>query len=158
LTESARGQVVFALPHPRADGATHLLLDPLELIEKLTLLIPPPRFHTLRFHGVLAPHAAWRSAVIPGRPEAEEDGPPAAGPGAGSGPPTAPRERASRWAALLRRVFALDVFACPRCGGRRRLVGVYTGGAPLRTLLERLGLDRASSSAEPARSPLRASE
>jgi Putative transposase len=26
----------------------------LELIEKLTLLIPPPRFHTLRFHGVLA--------------------------------------------------------------------------------------------------------
>src|SRR2546427_5052640 len=60
LTESARGQVVFELPHPRADGATHLLLDPLELIEKLTLLIPPPRFHTLRFHGVLAPHAACR--------------------------------------------------------------------------------------------------
>jgi len=39
------------------------------------LLIPPPRFHTLRFHGVLAPHAAWRSAVIPARPEADEDGP-----------------------------------------------------------------------------------
>src|SRR5207245_5965844 len=75
LTESARGQVVFELPHPRADGATHLLLDPLELIEKLTLLIPPPRFHTLRFHGVLAPHAAWRSAVVPARPEADEDGP-----------------------------------------------------------------------------------
>jgi len=35
---------VFELPHPRADGATHLLLDPLELIEKLTRLIPPPRF------------------------------------------------------------------------------------------------------------------
>src|SRR3989441_7572812 len=87
----------------------------MELIEKLTLLIPPPRFHTLRFHGVLAPHAAWRSAVIPGRSEAEEDGPPAA---VGS-----PRESASRWAALLRRVFAIDVFACPRCGGRRRLVG-----------------------------------
>jgi hypothetical protein len=58
LTESARWQVVLALPHPRADSATHLLLDPLELIEKLTLLIPRPRFHTLRFHGVLAPHAA----------------------------------------------------------------------------------------------------
>jgi hypothetical protein len=158
LTERARGQVVFELPHPRTDGATHLLLDPRELIEKLTLLIPPPRFHTLRFHGVLAPHAAWRSAVIPGRPEAEEEGPPAAGPGAGSGPPAAPRERASRWAALLRRVFAIDVFACPRCGGRRRLVGVYTGGAPLQTLLERLGLEGAPSSAEPSRSPPRASQ
>jgi hypothetical protein len=30
----------------------------LELIEKLTLLILPPRFRTLRFHGVLARHAA----------------------------------------------------------------------------------------------------
>jgi len=69
---------------------------------------------------LLAPHAAWRSAVIPGRSEAEEEGPPAA---VGS-----PRESASRWAALLRRVFAIDVFACPRCGGRRRLVGVHTGG------------------------------
>src|SRR2546427_9105070 len=28
LTESSHGQVVFELPHPRADGATHLLLDP----------------------------------------------------------------------------------------------------------------------------------
>ena len=51
LTASSRGQVVFELPHPRADGATNLLLDPLELIEKLTRLIPPPRFHTLRFLG-----------------------------------------------------------------------------------------------------------
>jgi Putative transposase len=71
LTESARGQVVFELPHLRAAGAPHRLLDPLELIEKLTRLIPPPRFHPLRFPGVLAPPAAWRSAVIPGRPEAE---------------------------------------------------------------------------------------
>ncbi len=55
LTESARGQVVFELPHPRADGATHLLLDPLELIEKLTLLIPPPRFPPEFHHGVTSP-------------------------------------------------------------------------------------------------------
>jgi hypothetical protein len=81
LTESARGQLGFELPQPRTDGATHLLLDPLELIEKLTLLIPPPRFHTLRFHGVLGSAATWRSAVIPERRAAVvEDGPPAAGP------------------------------------------------------------------------------
>jgi len=40
-------------------------------------------------------------------------------------------------ASLLRRLFALDVFACPRCGGRRRLVGVHPGGEPLRALRER---------------------
>jgi len=65
---------------------------------------------------------------------------------------------ASMWAALLRRVFALDVFECPRCGGRRRLVGVHPGGARLRALLERLGLVSASPVAEPSRSPPRASE
>ncbi len=119
LTESSHGQLVFELPHPRTDGATHLLLDPLELIEKLTLLIPPPRFHTLRFHGVLGPAAAWRSAVLPGRPEALAEGPTAAGPRAEPSPGAlgSQRESASMWAALLRRVFALDVFQCPRCGG-----------------------------------------
>jgi hypothetical protein len=33
---------------------------------------------------------------------------------------SAPRHWA--WAALLRRAFGLDVLACPRCGGRRRLI------------------------------------
>ena len=153
LTESSRGQLVFELPHPRADGATHLLLDPLELIEKLTLLIPPLRVHILRVHGVLGPVAGWRAAGIPGRPEAVEDGPPAAGPRAGPSPGAwgAPRESASMWAALLRRVFALDVCAWPRCGGRRRVVGVHPGGESLQALLERLGFVSASPAVEPSR-------
>jgi hypothetical protein len=54
LTERSQDQLVYALPHPRRDGSTHLLLDPLELIEKFAVLIPTPRFHLLRFHGVLA--------------------------------------------------------------------------------------------------------
>ena len=34
------------------------------------------------------------------------------------------RQRAPRldWAGLLRRTFALDVFACPRCSGKRRVL------------------------------------
>ncbi len=50
------------------------------------------------------------------------------------------------------------VFQCPRCGGRRRIVGVHTGGERLRVMLERLGLVSASPSAAPARSPLRRGE
>lgn len=36
------------------------------------------------------------------------------------------------WAALMRRVFALDILRCPRCGGRRSLVtsGVSPGPRP----------------------------
>ena len=85
LTESSRGQRLFELPHPRADGTTHLLLAPLELIEKIALLIPPPRFHTLHFHGVLGPAAGWRSAVIPRRPAAVDEGPPGGGAQRGDG-------------------------------------------------------------------------
>ena len=165
LTESSHGQLVFELTHPRADGATHLLLEPLELIEKLSVLIPPPRFHTLRFHGGLGPRAAWRSAVIPRRHDAVDEGPTAAGPREGLGPLAEPapgalgaQRESSMWAALLRRVFALDVFQCPRCGGRRRIVGCTRGDERLRVVLERLGLVSPSPSAEPARSPPRASE
>jgi Putative transposase len=64
LTESSHGQLLYELPHPRRDGSTHLLLDPLELIEKLSVLVAAPRFHLLRFHGGMAPPAAWRSQVI----------------------------------------------------------------------------------------------
>ena len=44
LTESSGGQLLYELPHPRRDGSTHLLLAPLELIEKLSVLIPRPGF------------------------------------------------------------------------------------------------------------------
>ena len=165
LTESSHGQRLFELAHSRADGTTHLLLDPLELIEKIALLIPPPRFHTLRFHGVLGPAAGWRSAVIPRRPAAVDDGPPAAGPSGGTGPLAEPSagswgapSKRSSWAARLRQVFALDVFLCPRGGGRRRIVGVHTGGESLRGVLARLGLVRASPSTDASRSPPRATE
>jgi hypothetical protein len=47
------------------DGTHALVFHPLSLIGRLISLIPPPRFHMLRFHGVLAPHAAVRSVVVP---------------------------------------------------------------------------------------------
>ena len=40
----------------------------------------------------------------------------------------------------MRRVFAVDVLRCGRCGGRRRIVAVYPEGRRLRDLLDRLGL------------------
>jgi hypothetical protein len=149
LTASSGGQLLYELPHPRRDGATHLLLDPLELIEKLSVLIPAPRFHLLRFHGLLAPHAAGRAQIVPRvrLAVAQGDGAVAVGrpSGAGDSPPPAAEPAGPSWATLLKRVFALDVLLCPRCGGRRRIVGIYPGGPRLRELLERVGLgDHAS--------------
>jgi hypothetical protein len=57
-----------------------------------------------------------------------------------SPPPGTSCRSPPRTAALMARVFELDVLLCPRCGGPRRIVAVYHGGPPLRALLQRLGL------------------
>jgi hypothetical protein len=43
-----------------------VVLDPLDFIARLCALIPPPRFHMLRYHGVLAALAKARPEVVPG--------------------------------------------------------------------------------------------
>ena len=37
-------------------------------MQRLAALVPRPRLHLIRFHGVLAPHAALRAAIVPGPP------------------------------------------------------------------------------------------
>jgi Putative transposase len=34
------------------------VFTPQELVEKLAALVPPPRFHLVRYHGVLGPCAS----------------------------------------------------------------------------------------------------
>ena len=48
-------RIVYRLPHPAPDGTAALSLTPLEFLERLALLIHPPRIHRHRYHGVLAP-------------------------------------------------------------------------------------------------------
>ena len=43
-------------------------------------------------------------------------------------------------AALIRRVLALDALACPRCGGRLRLIATVQAPAVVRAILTQLGL------------------
>ena len=58
----------FALKTPWSEGTSHLLLSPMQLLEKLAALVPPPRFHLLRYHGVLAPRARDRGRIVPAQP------------------------------------------------------------------------------------------
>ena len=44
----------------------HLVMTPLEFLQRLAALIPRPRLHLIRFHGVLAPNATLRSQIVPG--------------------------------------------------------------------------------------------
>jgi len=59
------GRVSYRLRHKCRDGTTHVLFEPLELIEKLAALVPPPRFNLVRYSGILSPASRWRSQVVP---------------------------------------------------------------------------------------------
>jgi hypothetical protein len=58
LALTAQGDVRYRLKTPYRDGTTHILLEPLDFLGRLASLVPPPRVHSTRYHGVLAPHAA----------------------------------------------------------------------------------------------------
>jgi len=47
-------------------GATHIVMSPLEFMQRLAALVPRTRINLIRFHGVLAPNAKLRSGIIPG--------------------------------------------------------------------------------------------
>ena len=40
-------------------------MSPLQFMQPLAALVPRPRLHLIRFHGVLAPHAKLRAAIVP---------------------------------------------------------------------------------------------
>jgi Putative transposase len=65
LTESSGGQLLYQFRRPWRDGSTALVLEPLELLKRLAALVPVPRRPWLAYHGVLAPRARWRAAIIP---------------------------------------------------------------------------------------------
>src|SRR5690606_39250791 len=69
---NAAGQVALKLKTPWRDGTTHLVMSPLEFMQRLAALVPRPRLHLIRYHGVLAPNAKLRALVVPQGPEQAE--------------------------------------------------------------------------------------
>jgi len=120
----ADGRVALTLKTAWMDGTHHLVFEPLELLEKLAALTPRPRINLVLYHGVLAPHAGWRSRVVAYRaPPVEAPAVASASANANGEPAAAPTSRHWARADLMRRAFDIDVLACPRCGGRMRLIG-----------------------------------
>ena len=62
------GDVVLQLKSAWRDGTTHIKISPLEFMQRLAALVPRPRLHLIRFHGVLAPHAGLRATIVPDPP------------------------------------------------------------------------------------------
>lgn len=143
------GRLLYRLKRRWRDGTSHVIFEPLELVEKLAALVPPPRFNLIRYHGVLAPGSSLRSLVVPESGHASEaeghPGCPARGqvPAIDSGDTEGRRGSRPRnyaWADLLKRVFEVDVLECPRCGGRMRILCAIHPPAAIRRILDCLHL------------------
>lgn len=50
LTFNRAGQVVLTLKTPYRDGTTHIVMSPLEFMQRLAALVPRPRLHLIRFY------------------------------------------------------------------------------------------------------------
>ncbi|MCZ8167094.1 MAG: transposase [Pseudomonadota bacterium] len=141
---NAAGQVQLELKTPWRDGTTHLVMSPLEFMQRLAALVPRPRLRLIRYHGVLAPNAKLRARVVPQQP-------PALGHAATEVEarakceevePVRARSQRMGWARLLKRVFDIDMRRCPRCGGVQvKIIAAILERAVIGKILTHLGLD-----------------
>jgi hypothetical protein len=131
------------------DGTTHLVMSPLEFMQRLAALVPRPRLHLIRFHGVLAPNANIRARVVRQEPE-----PPAQATQPIECEANCAHHRPVRlsWAKLLKRVFEIDMQRCPRCGGGQvKVIAAILEQPVIEKILTHLGLQ----ARVPARAPAR---
>jgi len=106
LTCTAGGQYKIALKRIWDDGTSAIVVSGQELLARLALLVPPPRFHTTRYYGLFAPRSKLRRLVVPCSPPAPADGNHRCKHGN--------RYRLT-WAQALQKSFELDLTSCPRC-------------------------------------------
>ncbi len=120
-------------------------MDPLSLLLRLCAAVPAPRFHTVRYAGVLASASKVRPKIV--------RRPPASAPATAQDDDKPKRSRYWPWAELMARTFAVDVQKCPKCEGRMKLVAMVQEPRGIRRFLEGLGEPHDVPPRAPARAP-----
>jgi hypothetical protein len=146
----------LTLKRPWSDGTSALNFDPLALLGRLAALVPPKGFNGTRYHGCLAPRSALRALIIPrpAEPAASQE----VTQTIANSAPAAEQIRSARprriaWAALLARVFLVDVLTCTSCGERMKLVAVVQDPLETARYLHHVGLPAELPHIAQARAP-----
>jgi hypothetical protein len=135
LEQLGDDQLVYRFAKPQPDGRTALRLTPLELLERLAALIPPPRLHRHRYHRVLAPNSPQRAQVTA---LARQPAPPMPNPADAAHAPARSPAR-YLWAVLLARIDEILPLRCALCGAQMRLIAFVTAPSEVKTILAHLG-------------------
>lgn len=144
------------LKRPFRDGTHALNFEPTALLARLAALVPPKGFNSVRYHGVIAPRSALRPLIIPRQAEPDATAQaPQTGDGAAPVPEQdqAARPRRIAWAALLARVFLVDVLVCDACGERMRPIAFVLDPIETARYLNHVGLPAELPYIAPARAP-----
>jgi hypothetical protein len=147
--------VRIQLRRPFRDGTYAVDMDPLSLLCRLAAAVPPPRFHTVRYAGVLASASSWRALVVPPPPPPPPPIPRTSDDHPTCAPTASPthRSRYRPWLELLKRTFAIDLEMCPRCGGHMKILALVNSPASIERFLRHLGEPTEPPPLEPARAP-----
>jgi hypothetical protein len=169
LVGNRSDQILYLLPGPDLAGRTALRLSALEFLDRLAKILPPPRIHRHRYHGVFAPNAPLRplvtaraqednalAAELPGPPLPLPTPPTVSSPTSEAPPPrpsdTAPAQP-SRWAALLARIYEVFPLICPTCQTPLTFIAVLTDPEPITQILAHIGEPSSPPALHPARGP-----
>ncbi len=146
--------LAYRSPKPRPDGPDELLLTPLELIDKIATLVPPPHAHRHRYYGVLAPNASLRAAVTALAPVAVIAPPPAPTADAAA-TEEAPSRAVARylWAMLLARIYEALPLSCPICHSQMRIIAFINDAGTVNKILDYIGESTRPPRIAPARGP-----
>ena len=154
LSMLADGTVRLELRKPYYTGQSALRLEPLAFLRRLLAILPPPRWHLTRYHGIFSSHHRLRprlAALRPMPPPSSASSPSEAQPEA-LPPEPLPETKRPCYAKLLSRVFPDDLGACSRCGSPLRLISCIDDPAAIAKILRHLGLPIEPPRPAPARS------
>ncbi len=121
---NAAGQVVLKLKTAWRDGTTHLVMSPLEFMQRLAALVVPQEAEA---PAQAAPPAECEAGCAHHRPV-----------------------RLS-WAKLFKRVFDLDLEHGPNCGGELKVIAAILEQPVIEKILTHLGLQARAPPRAPAR-------
>ncbi|HEY3593840.1 MAG TPA: transposase [Polyangiaceae bacterium] len=138
------GLVAITLKRAYADGTVAVEMDPLSLLCRLAMMVPPPKHHTVKYAGVLAAASKLRARIAPSPAPATEAAEPR---------PTERRGSYWPWALLMRRTFALDVLECPKCKGRMKLLALVIDDRSIVRYLRKIGEPTEAPARAPPRGP-----
>jgi hypothetical protein len=153
LSQANNGDIHYRLKTPWTDGTTGVVFSPLEFLEKLSALVPPPRIHLTRFHGILAPHSKFRKLVVPQIDEKVEGNTDVEKSLEVQDEDSELKQKRISWAKLLSRVFALDMANCDHCGGELKAISAVIKQDVVMKILTHLGLPARAPPISPSRVP-----